>query len=184
MADDPILKPLTVWEHAFGITANWPGTVRIVQVPDDVGGLMDELRWTAEFTPTKLSCTYTVEFTYKVGDPIVFVQVVDPELDPGAGKQLPHVYEDVTHCWLCLHLEGQWDPTMPIATTVVPWAAEWLYHYELWLATGEWTGSGERYRRDIRPLDGRRLRHPAPRVSPTKPRSMRRAERRRTGSRR
>lgn len=184
MVDDLVPKPLTVWEHAFGIMASWPGTVRIVQIPDDLGGLIDELRWTAELTPTKLSCTYTVQFTYKVGDPIVFVQVVDPVLDAGAGKQLPHVYESSTQCWLCLHLDGQWDPTMPIATTVVPWAAEWLYHYELWLATGEWTGSGERYRRDVRPLDGRRLRQPVPRASLAGPRSLRRAERRRTGSRR
>jgi hypothetical protein len=183
MADDPVLKPLTVWEHAFGIMASWPGTVRIVQVPDNGGGLKDELRWSAEFTPTQLSCTYTVQFTYKVGDPIVWVQVVDPVLNPGAGKELPHVYEDLTQCWLCLHLEGQWDPTMPIASTVVPWSAEWLYHYELWLATGEWTGSGERYQRDVRPLDGRRLRPPVLRASPPKPRSRHRAERR-TGSRR
>ena len=176
MADDPVPKPLTVWEQAFGIMSRWPGTVRIVQVPVKGGGLADELRWTAEFTPTKLSCTYTVQFTYKVGDPIVWVQAVDPVLDPGAGSQLPHVYEDSTQCWLCLHLEGQWDPGMPIATTVVPWAAEWLYHYEIWLATGEWTGSGERYRRDVRPLDGRRLRVPTPRVAPPKSRSRRRTE--------
>ncbi|MEI2652225.1 MAG: hypothetical protein V9G12_08725 [Microthrixaceae bacterium] len=178
MADDPLVKPLTVWQHTFGIMASWPGKVRIAQVPDNGGGVTDELRWEAEFTPTKLSCTYTVRFTYKVGDPIVWVQVVDPVLDPGAGKQLPHVYEDSTQRWLCLHLEGQWDQTMAIATTVVPWAAEWLFHYELWLATGEWTGSGERYERDVRPIDGRRLRRPAPRAAPLKSRARRRAERR------
>lgn len=183
MADDPAPKPVTVWEQAFGIMSRWPGTVRIVQVPENGGDVADELRWVAEFTPTKLSCTYTVRFTYKVGDPIVWVQVIDPVLDPGAGKQLPHVYEGVAQCWLCLHLEGQWDPSMPISTTVVPWAAEWLFHYELWLATGEWTGSGERYQRDVRPIDGRRLRHSVPRAAPLKPRSRRRADGR-TGSRR
>ena len=32
---------------------------------------------------------------------------------------------------------------MLIATTTVPWAAEWLLHYELWLATdGTWCGGG------------------------------------------
>lgn len=175
MADDPSLKPLTVWEQAFGIMSRWPGTVRIVQVPVKSGGITDELRWATKFTPTKLSCTYTVQFTYKVGDPIVWVQVVDPVLNPGAGKQLPHVYEGVTQSWLCLHLEDQWDPTRPIATTVVPWAAEWLFHYELWLATGEWTGSGDRYQGDIRPIDGRRLRHPAPRAAQLESRARRRA---------
>ena len=32
---------------------------------------------------------------------------------------------------------------MLLADTIVPWAAEWLMHYELWLVTGEWTGGGD-----------------------------------------
>ena len=32
---------------------------------------------------------------------------------------------------------------MFIADTIVPWACEWLLHYEIWLATGEWHGGGE-----------------------------------------
>ena len=31
---------------------------------------------------------------------------------------------------------------MLLATTIFPWTAEWLLHYEIWLATGEWTGGG------------------------------------------
>lgn len=31
---------------------------------------------------------------------------------------------------------------MLLSTTVVPWTAEWLIHYEVWLATGQWTGGG------------------------------------------
>lgn len=37
---------------------------------------------------------------------------------------------------------GEWKPRMKLADTIVPWAAEWLLHYELWLATGEWGGGG------------------------------------------
>ena len=29
-----------------------------------------------------------------------------------------------------------------IADTIVPWAQEWLYYYEIWLATNEWCGGG------------------------------------------
>jgi hypothetical protein len=29
-----------------------------------------------------------------------------------------------------------------IADTIVPWTAEWLVHYEIWLVTGEWYGGG------------------------------------------
>ena len=31
---------------------------------------------------------------------------------------------------------------MNIAETIIPWASEWLLHYEIWLATGEWQGGG------------------------------------------
>ena len=32
---------------------------------------------------------------------------------------------------------------MLIADTIVPWTCEWLVHYEIWFATGEWHGGGE-----------------------------------------
>jgi hypothetical protein len=31
---------------------------------------------------------------------------------------------------------------MAVADTTVPWTALWLYHYEVWHATGEWLGGG------------------------------------------
>ena len=33
--------------------------------------------------------------------------------------------------------------TKLISNTIIPWTIEWLYFYELWLATGEWLGGGE-----------------------------------------
>jgi hypothetical protein len=32
---------------------------------------------------------------------------------------------------------------MLIADSVVPWASEWLFFYEIWLPSGEWHGGGE-----------------------------------------
>ncbi|MDP9848099.1 hypothetical protein [Streptosporangium lutulentum] len=32
---------------------------------------------------------------------------------------------------------------MLLARTILPWTCEWLLHYELWLITGRWAGSGE-----------------------------------------
>ena len=32
---------------------------------------------------------------------------------------------------------------MLIVDTTVPWTAEWLLNYEIWLATGSWYGGGE-----------------------------------------
>ena len=32
---------------------------------------------------------------------------------------------------------------MLIAETIVPWASEWLFYYEIWKGTGEWYGGGD-----------------------------------------
>jgi hypothetical protein len=31
---------------------------------------------------------------------------------------------------------------MLLSTTILPWTAEWLMHYELWLISGHWSGGG------------------------------------------
>ena len=56
--------------------------------------------------------------------------------------RIPHMYRQER---LCLYLpnNGEWAPSKPIATTIVPWTAVWLYYYEVWRATGEWLGGGE-----------------------------------------
>jgi hypothetical protein len=53
---------------------------------------------------------------------------------------LPHVYKDNV---LCLHLPGEWTPAHLLGDTIVPWTAEGLMYYEMWLATdAEWLGGG------------------------------------------
>ena len=37
---------------------------------------------------------------------------------------------------------GEWNPTMLLSRTIVPWASEWLLFYELWVITGVWLGGG------------------------------------------
>jgi hypothetical protein len=63
-------------------------------------------------------------------------------LAKGASR-LPHVY-DYAAQRLCLYYPDgkQWNSSMQLATTVVWWIYEWLYHYELWLGSGEWKGGG------------------------------------------
>ncbi|MEV0827995.1 hypothetical protein [Nonomuraea rubra] len=89
--------------------------------------------------PAPICQIYTVQATYRHRTrPRVIV--VDPELElhPRA-TALPHVYPDGD---LCLHLPGEWNDSMYLATTILPWTSEWLLHYELWLITGRWSGSG------------------------------------------
>src|ERR1051326_7503210 len=59
------------------------------------------------------------------------------------GRKPPHVYpgpEDP----LCLFYPAarEWNSSMLISRTIVPWTCEWLFHFEAWLFTGEWEGGG------------------------------------------
>lgn len=126
------------------------------------------MTWTGTLQPTPLSREYTVRITYELGQ---FPRVkVLPRLPSRPGEPLPHFYREGL---LCLHKVGEWSPRMLIADTIVPWACEWLLHYEIWLATGVWHGGGEDPL-DSEPVDS----------SPGGFRRLRRAHRPRTDRRR
>lgn len=96
------------------------------------------LQWTGELQPSEVSRQYRVHLHYAPPyHPRVFVR--RPKLIVDTDGNLPHIYPDGS---LCLHEPDQWSPGDPIAKTILPWACEWLLHYEFWLATGEWCGSG------------------------------------------
>jgi hypothetical protein len=64
------------------------------------------------------------------------VWVVAPELH----KRAEHRFTDNS---LCLYWgrRNDWTPDMALRDTIIPWTAEWLFYYELWLETGRWLGS-------------------------------------------
>ncbi len=90
--------------------------------------------WQGTLQPRLSSPVYQIEIRYR-GNKIPKVKVVSPPLADGS----PHLYKD--GC-LCLYWpkEWRWRPDQIIAKTILPWAASWLYYYELWLDTGEWLG--------------------------------------------
>lgn len=96
------------------------------------------LVWTGELRPTMLSPTYRVRITYS-GRSAPAVRVLSPPLERDKQGHLPHVYQNGT---LCLHLEKEWSQTDSLVNSVLPWTSEWLFFYEIWKATGQWTGSG------------------------------------------
>jgi hypothetical protein len=100
-----------------------------------------ELRWRGQLQPTSLSHSYVVKLGYKLHD-VPRVHVVHPTLAVREGEKLPHVYEGNR---LCLYLPraAEWSKALLLAETIVPWASEWLLHYEVWLATGVWAGGGQ-----------------------------------------
>jgi hypothetical protein len=121
---------LNAAQQAFALHARFP----------DVQGKLKagRLVWTGSLQPTPLSRSYRVQIAFGPrGQPQV--RVLD-ELASREGRLLPHVYSDGT---LCLYETDEWTATMTIADTILPWTAEWLAHYEIWLVTGEWYGGGD-----------------------------------------
>ena len=100
-----------------------------------------ELVWYGSLTPTGFSRTYEVVVAHKIGGPPPLVYVARPRLRLVNGLHLPHVYPLNT---VCLYYGiREWNSSMLIASTLVPWTSEWLAHYEVWSASGgEWMGGG------------------------------------------
>ncbi len=104
-----------------------------------------ELTWIHTVTPSPVSDYYTIRLHYHRCEGIR-MYVLEPEkLKLAKGKLLlPHVYSTPRQR-LCLYdPEGnEWHPGMYYVKTIIPWAVEWLYHYEIWAGTGEWHGGGK-----------------------------------------
>ncbi len=100
-----------------------------------------QLTWVGELMPTPLSHEYTVRLRYKLHK-CPDVDIVEPKLEKRDGQRPPHLFPKER---LCLYLPemGEWNGRQLLAGTIVPWISEWLLHYEIWLATGDWCGGGE-----------------------------------------
>lgn len=121
-----------------------------------------QLRWEGELTPSPLSRTYSVVVNYDaLRHPRT--RVVSPPLEPDENGELPHIYPSGD---LCLYRPGEWTWGDRLADTIVPWACEWLFHYEIWKVGGVWQGSGGDHTGPIRA--------PAERRGEAKPRQSRR----------
>jgi hypothetical protein len=131
MATTARARSLSMAQQALGLRSVFPDA-QLRLKPND-------LSWTGLLQPSDLSRVYTVRIVYRRGK-YPSVRVLAPKLETAESGFLPHTYNDGT---LCLHDVGQWNGAMLIVDTIVPWAAEWLLLYEMWLATGEWLGDGD-----------------------------------------
>ncbi len=112
------------------------------------------LVWNGCLQPTTFSPVYRIRLVYE-GRSEPSVRVVSPTLEPDEEGKLPHIYPDGS---LCLYRAGEWRQGDSLADSIVPWTAEWLYFYELWRATGTWTGSGGNHTGHTLPRRQRRRR--------------------------
>lgn len=145
------MRPLSVAEQDAKIRRHFPEFRQTC--PFDFLGA-----WRGPLRP--LAKTYEIGIVYFprihfggaiIANPWIVAQVLDPVigLDPrGTGEKPPHIYlrPEMASGWcLCLYhpSRGEWQPDRPIAETIIPWAAEWLFFYEGWLIDGRWAGGGE-----------------------------------------
>lgn len=95
------------------------------------------LVWCGELTPSPLSETYLVSMVAESGDLLPDMFVLSPALEADDQGRLPHVWSDGA---LCLSRSGEWRRDFFFIDTIVPWTAEWLFHYEIWRGSGIWMG--------------------------------------------
>lgn len=102
------------------------------------------LIWRGQACPSPLSSTYSLEIRYTLGSkPIVTVH--GDTIKNIEAPNFPHVFHrDVNSntVTLCLCYGDEFNSSMLISDTYIPWAIEWLYYYEIWLVTEEWCGGG------------------------------------------
>lgn len=96
--------------------------------------------WEGTLWPTEISAEYRIRITYLPTKARPRVEVLSPRLvTREEGVRIPHTF---TPNQICLHLNSEWNSSMYIHQTIVPWTSLWLYYYEIWHATGEWLGGG------------------------------------------
>lgn len=94
-----------------------------------------ELTCRGRIQPTEQSQSYRIEIRYAPWDSPE-VRVIDPKIQFTKGA---HMYHNDT---LCLYdwREQPWQNHWHLHQTIIPWTAEWLVFYELFLLTGKWLG--------------------------------------------
>lgn len=96
----------------------------------------DRLMCRGNIQPSDTSATYRIDLVYKPWS-APEVRILTPEIKP---ERHLHFYKDGT---LCLYdwREQPWQRHWHLTDTVIPWTAEWLLFYELFLLTGKWLGN-------------------------------------------
>ena len=111
------------------------------------------VQWSGYLQPTPISRKYEVTIKYTLNKlPICIVTEPDLQL-LASDNQIPHTYVNdskIRGVKLCLFLPkvkkinkaSEWQPSMFVADTFIPWASTWLFYFECWLSNDKWEGGG------------------------------------------
>jgi len=129
------IKKLTISQQLFKLINCWRSGKIIYQS-------YKQIIWRCELRPTALSRYYEVTLIYRLnGLPEVYVKR-DDLVDVDAAD-FPHIYKrEKNRVKLCLYYGKEFNTSMYISDTIIPWTVEWLFYYELWIKTKIWFGGG------------------------------------------
>jgi hypothetical protein len=91
--------------------------------------------WSGTLQPSLESPCYSLRLLHEPNR-VPRVWIVAPKIRFDA----PHRYAEDRSLCLFWPKEWRWTPLESLADTIIPWAAFWLYYYELWCTTSEWLG--------------------------------------------
>jgi len=98
--------------------------------------------WEFDANPSTFSKIYRVLLVWDFKYVVPNVYILNNELCVvGLTHRIPHIYckEKIK---LCLYFPdyNEFDRTMSLCESVIPWTYLWLQYYEEWLYSGEWKG--------------------------------------------
>lgn len=130
-------KPIRLFDQMIALMAAYPTSKCEIR--------KKILWWFGKIRPTPLSKEYQVLMTFELWHtPAVWI--FGDNLEGLDNPDFPHKYHIDSKAKLvkiCLYRYREFSSYMFLSKTIIPWIVEWLYYYEIWLATGEWFGGGE-----------------------------------------
>lgn len=128
----------------------WAQHRAIVRKYDDVSAVVRTRRcalWHVRLKPADLPYIVAIRYLLRSGGkdkrrqpPFLHVTVIASILgrrSENSDEPIPHVWTEGPPPDLCLYdpgfesIRSEWNIGMSIADTIIPWASEWLYFYEL-----------------------------------------------------
>ena len=134
-------KPITIPIQKFNIRKKFK--TMIIKEYYGIG-----LKMILRIQPTEFSKFYNVLLEYVSVQKKPRVYVCIDQLEVENKDSIPHKYQikninGKEYVDLCLYYKNEWNSTMNISETIIPWICEWLYHFEFWSITGKWCGGGK-----------------------------------------
>ena len=127
-------KPISLVQQKVALCANFKDSTC------SIDKAKNQIFWSGKVKPSPLSKEYTVVLLYQLKkSPKVWV--IGDELENLDSPDFPHKFDiDAKNkmVQICLYRHAEFNSGKLLATTIIPWAIEWLYYYELWLATDSW----------------------------------------------